>query len=99
MNIVKQGTVIGPVLNNLSLNRFCKESYGHHLGPVEIQSLEFVDDIADPSSDKNSAPASNRIIGQIQHEKRISSSFEKCKLLKMIIASINKEISWLMVKI
>ena len=45
--------------------------------------MEFVDDIADPNSDRNSAIASNRIIEQIQHEKRISFSFEKCELLKM----------------
>ena len=69
MNIVKQGTVLGPVLNNVSLDRVCKESYSHHLGSVEIRSLEFVDDIADPNSDRNSALASNRIIEQIQHEK------------------------------
>ena len=37
MNIVKQGTVLGPVLNNVSLDRVCKESYGHHLGSVEIR--------------------------------------------------------------
>ena len=48
MNIVKQGTVLEPVLNNVSLERVCKESYSHHLGSVEILSLEFVDDIADP---------------------------------------------------
>ena len=52
------------------------------LGSVEIRSLEFVDDIADPNNDKNSALTSNRIIEQIQHEKRISFSFEKCELLK-----------------
>ena len=83
VNIVKQGTVLRPVLNNVSLDRVCKESYSHHLGSVEIRSLEFVDDIADPNSDRNSAIASNRIIEQIQHEKRISFSFEKCELLKM----------------
>ena len=55
MNIVKQGTVLGPVLNNVSLDRVCKESFGHHLGSVEIRSLEFIEDIADPNSDKNSA--------------------------------------------
>ena len=38
---------------------------------------------ADPNSDKNSALTSNRIIEQIQHEKRISFSSEKCELLKM----------------
>ena len=76
MDIVKQGTVLGPVLNNVSLDRACKESYSHHFGSVEIRSLEFVDDIAHSNSDKNSALTSNRIIEQIQHEKGISFSFE-----------------------
>ena len=83
MNIIKQGTVLEPVLNNVSLDRVCKESYSHHLGSVEIRSLEFVDDIADPNSDENPALTSNRIIEQIQHEKRILRRFEKCELLKM----------------
>ena len=69
MSIVKQGTVLGPVLNNVSLDRVCKESYSHHLVSVEIRSLEFVDDIADPNSDRDSAIASNRIIEQMQHKK------------------------------
>ena len=83
MNIVKQATVLEPVLNNVYLERVCKESYSYYLGSVEIQSLEFVDDIADPDSDRNSAIASDRIIEQIHHEKRISFSYEKCELLKM----------------
>ena len=37
INIVKQGTVLGPVLNIVSLDRVCKESYCHHLGSVEMQ--------------------------------------------------------------
>ena len=81
MNIVKLGIVLGPVLNNVSLDRVCKESYSHHLGSVEIRSS--VDDIADPNSDRNSALAINIIIEQIQHDKRIRFSFEKCELLKM----------------
>ena len=52
MNIVKQGAILRPVLNNVSLDRVCKESYAHHLGSIEIRSLEFVDDIADRHSDK-----------------------------------------------
>ena len=39
MNIVKQGTVLGPVLNNVSLDRVCKESYVHHL-PGDFRSWE-----------------------------------------------------------
>ena len=51
-NIVKQGTVLGPLLNNCSLDRVCKESYSYHLGSVEIKPMEFVDDIADPNNDE-----------------------------------------------
>ena len=64
------------------MQRICKESYSHHLGSVEIRSLKFVNDIADPNSDKSSALTSNKIIEQIQHEKRISFSFERCESLK-----------------
>ena len=35
-NIVKQGTVLGPMLNNCSLDRVYKEGYSYHLGSVEI---------------------------------------------------------------
>ena len=58
-NLVKQGTVLGPVLNNCSLERVCKESLGYHIGSVEIKSMKFVDDIADPNSDEISAKFSN----------------------------------------
>ena len=30
MHIVKQGTVLGPMLNNCSLDRVCKEGYSYH---------------------------------------------------------------------
>ena len=82
-NLVKQGTVLGPVLNNCSLDRVCKESLGYHIGSVEIKSMEFVDDIADPNSDEISAKFSNRIVEQIQFEKRLTLSAEKCELLKI----------------
>ena len=79
---MKQGTVLGPVLNNCSL--VCKESLGYHIGSVEIKSMEFADDIADPNSDEISAKFSNRIVEQIQFEKRLTLSAEKCELLKSI---------------
>ena len=44
-NIVKQGTVLGPTLNNCSLDRVCKEGYSYHLGTVVVRSMEIVDDI------------------------------------------------------
>ena len=42
MNIVKEGTVLGPVLNNVSLDRVCKESYSHNLGSVETRLLNLL---------------------------------------------------------
>ena len=77
-NLVKQGTVLGLVLNNRSLGRVCKGSLGYHIGSVEIKSMEFVDDIADPNSDEVSTKFSNRIVEQIQFEKRLTLSAEKC---------------------
>ena len=48
-NISRQGTVLGPVLNNCSLDKVCHESESYQSGIVNIKLLEFVDDIADPN--------------------------------------------------
>ena len=69
--------------NSCSLDRVCKENLGYHIGSVEVTSVEFVDDIADPNSDEISAKFSNRIVEQIQFEKRLTLSAEKCELLKI----------------
>ena len=61
-NFVKQGTVLGSVLNNCSLNKLSTDSIGYNFGSVEIKSMEFVDDLADPNRDKQSALASNAIL-------------------------------------
>ena len=82
-NLVKQGTSLGPILNNCSLDKFCKESNDYQYGRVKIKSLEFVADLADPNSDKNFAYESNLIIHNVQKEKRIKFSSEKCELLKI----------------
>ena len=50
---------------------------------VEVKSLEFVDDIADPSYGKSDAVLSNDIICDIQRMKRLKFSTEKCRLLKI----------------
>ena len=84
-DLVKQGTVLGPVLNNCSLNKMSAHSTGYNFGSVQINLwMEFVDDIADPSRGKASAIASNSVLEAILHEKRISFPAEKCKLLKII---------------
>ena len=46
--------------------------------------MEFVDDLADSNKDKQSAPASNAVLREIQHEKRLTFSAEKYELLKLI---------------
>lgn len=81
-NLVKQGTVMGPVLNNCSLDRMSKESSGYQMGLVNIKSLEFVDDIADPNRCLNSVYQSNKILEQVQVEKRLLFSSSKCELLR-----------------
>ena len=43
--------------------------------------MEFVDDLAHPNHNIQSASVSNQIIEQIQHEKRLNFSIRKCELL------------------
>ena len=45
--------------------------------------MEFVDDLTDPNSYKQSALASNAVLQAFQHEKRLTFSAEKCELLKI----------------
>ena len=80
--LVKQGASLGPILNNCSLDKFCKESNDCQYVRVKIKSLEFVDDLADPNSDKNFAYESNLIIHNLI-QKRIKFSSEKCELLNI----------------
>ena len=82
-NFVKQGTVLGPVLNNCSLNKLSADSIVYNFGFVQTKSMEFVDELADPNRDKQSALASNAVLQAIQHEKRLTFSAEKCELLKI----------------
>ena len=82
-NFVKQGTVLGPVLNNCSVNKLSTDSIGYNFGSVQIKSVEFVDELTDPNRDKQSALASNAVLLAIQHEKRLTFSAEKCESLKV----------------
>ena len=45
--------------------------------------MEFVDDIADPNNNEVSAKFNNKIVEQIQYEKRLTMSSDKCELLKV----------------
>ena len=60
-----------------------KESLGYHIGSAEIKLMEVADDIADPNSDEIFAKFSTRIVEQMQFEKRLTLSAEKCELLKI----------------
>ena len=82
-NIVKQGTVLGPVLNNCSLDDNCAEGQGYVMGTVAIKALEFVEDIADLNSGSENAANSNKIIVGIQERKRLTFAAEKCRILKI----------------
>ena len=75
-DLVKQGTVLGPVLNNCSLHKMSTHSTGYNFGSVQIKAMEFVDDIADPSREKASVIARDSVLEAIQHENRISFSAE-----------------------
>ena len=83
IDTVKQGTSLGPILNNGSLNDICVEGRNFTFGSVDVKSSEFVDDIADPSYGKSDAVLSNDIICDIQRIKRLKFSTEKCWLLKI----------------
>ena len=62
-------TVLGPVLNNCSLDRFSQESFSYQFGSVEIKTSLFVDDISDPNSYKTTATLSNTFLENIQYQK------------------------------
>ena len=77
--IVKQGTVLGPILNNCSLDDVCKEGKGYQYGSVELKPFEFVDDIADPNRNKYDAQISNEVITGIQELKKLKFSSENAR--------------------
>ena len=90
---MKQGTSLGPILNNCSPSDICAEERNFTFGSVEVKLLEFVDDIADPSYRKSDAVLSNDIICDIQRMKHLKFSTEKCRLLKINSKAIDDTIS------
>ena len=82
-NIVKQGTVLGPVINNCSIDDFSKSSCPYYFGNTEIKSLELIDDIADLYDDMISAQIICKVMENMQDKKRLTFSVEKCELLRI----------------
>ena len=68
-NIVKQGTVLGSVLNNCSIDDFSQSRCPYYFGNTEIKSLEFVDDIADLNDDMISTQVSCKVMENMQDKK------------------------------
>ena len=82
-SLVKQGTSLGPILNNCSLDEICVHCDSYQYGAVEIKTLEFVDDIPDANNGLPQAFHSHKIITDIITRKRLKLSIDKCKLLKI----------------
>ena len=68
-SLVKQGTSLGPILNNCSLDEVCAHCDSYQYGTVEIKTLEFVDDIADANNGSPQALHSDKIITNITKRK------------------------------
>ena len=81
-NLVRQGTVLGPILNNCSLDQICKEGKSYQNGNIQLKPLEFVDDIADPSDGYCQTEQSNLVISSILEHKKSTLAAEKCKILQ-----------------
>ena len=71
-DIVRQSNVLGPVLNNCSLDKVCHKSESYRSGTVNMKSLEFVDDVADPNDGLFLARKSSSIIVSVQEQKKLS---------------------------
>ena len=84
----KRQAFLGTLLNNCSLDRFSKECFGYKSGSVGIQALEFVDDIVNPSSSRQTAELNNKLSENIQHEKCVNLSCSKLIVMAMMVFSL-----------
>ena len=82
-NLFKQGTVLGPILNNCSLGEISDNGQNCQDGEVKVSPLEFVDNIVDINDGIAPAASSNSRICYSQDLKRLKFAHEKCKLLKI----------------
>ena len=81
-NPIRQGTVLGPILYNCSLDQMRKDSKSYQNGSIQLKPLEFVDDIADPNDGYCQAQQSNHVISSTLERKKLTFAAEKCKVLK-----------------
>ena len=81
--LVKQGTILGQIVNNCSLGEISDNGQNYQYGEVKIFPLESVDDIADINDGIAPTVSSNSRICHSQDLKRLKFAHEKCKLLKI----------------
>ena len=79
-NLVRQGTVLGPIHNSCSLDQICKEGKSYQNGNIQLKPPEFVDDIADPNDGYCQAQQSNHVISSILERKKLTFAVEKFKI-------------------
>ena len=79
-NIVKQGTVLGPLLCSASTAECCEEhtTGGVRIGSTSIKSLAYVDDIVDLSEDATEATEAHNTVLEFTSKKRLELSWKKC---------------------
>ena len=82
-NIVKQGTVLGPLLCSASTAECCEEhtTGGVRIGSISIKSLAYVDDIIDVSQNENEALEAHNTVLNFTNKKRLELSWKKCCMI------------------
>ena len=82
-SLVKQGTVIGPLLWSASIAEFCEEHGAGDavIGDTSIRSLAFVDDIINTNSNVSDVLLSHECINLFSKKKNLPLSPTKCFIL------------------
>ena len=82
-NIVKQGTVLGPLLCSASTAECCEEHLrgGVSIGSTSIRSLAYVDDIADVDETVEDAMYAHDTVTNFTSKKRLQLSWKKCSII------------------
>ena len=91
-NIVKQGTVLGPLLCSASTAECCEEHTegGVSIGSSAVRSLAYVDDILDINEDEENANNAHNTVINFSEKKRLEISWKKCAILSVNTKKIPK---------
>ena len=89
-NIVKQGTVIGPLLCSASTAECCVEhsTGGSNIGTTNVKSLAYVDDILDINETTDDSEEAHQVVLDFTAKKRLELSGKKCSII--VINAKNK---------